>query len=66
MTYSLNWEIKHFILIVKIITLNFFRQYDLKVGYNDGHQRTIAMNGEIPSVPITTLAGISSLTDCKY
>lgn len=23
------------------------------------------MNGEIPSVPITTLAGISSLTDCK-
>ena len=24
------------------------------------------MNGEIPSVPITTLAGISSLTDCKY
>ncbi|XP_026815896.1 nipped-B-like protein isoform X1 [Rhopalosiphum maidis] len=38
-------------------------QYDLKVGYNDGHQRTIAMNGEIPSVPITTLAGISSLTD---
>ena len=24
------------------------------------------MNGEIPSVPITTLAGVSSLTDCKY
>ena len=24
------------------------------------------MNGEIPSVPITTLAGITSLTDCKY
>ncbi len=24
------------------------------------------MNGEIPSVPITTLAGIASLTDCKY
>ena len=24
------------------------------------------MNGEIPSIPITTLAGISSLTDCKY
>ena len=23
------------------------------------------MNGEIPSVPITTLAGIASLTDCK-
>ncbi|VVC44793.1 Hypothetical protein CINCED_3A008325 [Cinara cedri] len=40
------------------------KQYDLKVGgYNDDHQRPIAMNGEIPSVPITTLAGISSLTD---
>lgn len=26
----------------------------------------MAMNGEIPSVPVTTLAGISSLTDCKY
>ncbi|XP_050529053.1 nipped-B-like protein isoform X2 [Daktulosphaira vitifoliae] len=38
-------------------------QYDLKVGYNDGHQRIMTMNGEIPSVPITTLAGISSLTD---
>lgn len=24
------------------------------------------MNGDIPSVPITTLAGISSLTDRKY
>ena len=24
------------------------------------------MNGEIPSVPITTLAGVASLTDCKY
>ena len=24
------------------------------------------MNGEIQSVPITTLAGIASLTDCKY
>lgn len=24
------------------------------------------MNGETPSVPITTLAGIASLTDCKY
>lgn len=24
------------------------------------------MNGEIPSVPITTLAGVCSLTDCKY
>ena len=23
------------------------------------------MNGETPSVPITTLAGIASLTDCK-
>ncbi len=23
------------------------------------------MNGEIPSVPITTLAGIASLTDCE-
>lgn len=49
-----------------MILLFCYRQYDLKVGYNDGHQRTIAMNGEIPSVPITTLAGISSLTDCKY
>lgn len=38
----------------------------MNVGYNDGHQKTITMNGEIPSVPITTLAGISSLTDCKY
>lgn len=24
------------------------------------------MNGEIPSVPIITLAGVTSLTDCKY
>ena len=24
------------------------------------------MNGEIPSVPITTLAGIASLTECEY
>jgi aspartyl/asparaginyl beta-hydroxylase (cupin superfamily) len=24
------------------------------------------MNGEIPSVPITTLAGIASVTDCKF
>jgi len=24
------------------------------------------MNGEVPNVPITTLAGITSLTDCKY
>ena len=24
------------------------------------------MNGEVPSVPITTLAGVSSLSDCKY
>ena len=24
------------------------------------------MNGETPSVPITTLAGIASLTDCKW
>ncbi len=27
---------------------------------------TPAMNGEIPSVPITTLAGVASLTDRKY
>ena len=25
-----------------------------------------AMNGEVPSVPITTLAGLASLTHCKY
>ena len=34
-----------------------FRCDDVKFG---------TMNGEVPSVPITTLAGISSLTDCKY
>lgn len=27
---------------------------------------SVKMNGEIPSVPITTLAGISSLTDCEH
>lgn len=41
------------------------RQHDVKTTCNDGRQR-MAMNSEIPSVPITTLAGISSLTDCEY
>ena len=31
-------------------------------GYSEGG----AMNGEVPSVPITTLAGLASLTHCKY
>ena len=31
-----------------------------------GISSKVTMNGEIPSVPITTLAGITSLTDCKY
>lgn len=34
-------------------------------GWFSVHQQ-IKMNGEIPSVPITTLAGISSLTDCRF
>ncbi|XP_065206815.1 nipped-B-like protein [Planococcus citri] len=41
---------------------NIDRQHDLKSTCNDGRQR-MAMNGETPTVPITTLAGISSLTD---
>lgn len=28
-------------------------------------KQSINMNGEVPNVPITTLAGITSLTDCK-
>ena len=30
-------------------------------GYNDGNR----MNGDIPSVPVTTLSGLASLTQCK-
>lgn len=26
----------------------------------------VSMNGDMPHVPITTLAGIAGLTDCKY
>lgn len=28
-----------------------------------GQQATVTMNGDVPNVPITTLAGIASLTD---
>ena len=35
----------------------------LLAGYSEGGA---AMNGEVPSVPITTLAGLASLTHCKY
>ena len=39
-------------------------QYDIVCGVSsDG--KVAKMNGEIQNVPITTLAGIASLTDCK-
>lgn len=33
---------------------------------HDSPTPIFSMNGDMPHVPITTLAGIASLTDCKY
>ena len=47
-----------FILLLTILHFHAF----ILAGYSEGG----AMNGEVPSVPITTLAGLASLTHCKY
>jgi len=51
-------------IIISLLLIKYYGIFTFRC--NNQHIYMVIMNGEVPSVPITTLAGITSLTDCKY